>query len=100
MPGRALRVVLPTLQVPRFAWDDAEVEINKRFPILSGFDLWRSANRLSQSRGHFSARPPNSSISFRAKLRDLHAISSCNRLRPGLKIITSLPRDRACKGFS
>ena len=76
------------------------VEINKRFPILSGFDLWRSANRLSQSRGHFSARPPNSSMSFRARLRDVHAISSCSRLRPGLEIITSPPCERACKLFS
>jgi hypothetical protein len=39
-------------------------------------------------------------MSFRKTLRDVHAISSCNRLRPGLETITSFPRDRACKMFS
>ncbi len=76
------------------------LEINSRFPILSGFDLWSSANRFSQLRGHFSMRQPNSSMSFRERVCDVHAISSCNRLRPGLDITTSLPRERACKMFS
>ncbi len=71
-----------------------------RFPILRGFDLSGSANRLSQSRGQFSVRPPNSSMSFRETLRDVHAISSRSHLRPGLETITSLPRERACKMFS
>jgi hypothetical protein len=67
---------------------------------LRGFDLPGSVNRFSQSRGHFSVRPPNSSMSFREILRDVHVISSCSRLCPGFATITSLPRDRACKMFS
>ena len=71
-----------------------------RFPILRGFDLRGSANRFSQSRGHFSAWPPNSSMSFRESPPDVHAISSCSRLRPGLEMMTSLPGERVCKMFS
>src|SRR5581483_1714351 len=79
---------------------DTAFEMSNRFPILRGFDLPTSTSRFSQSRGHFSARPPNSSMSFRETVRDVHAISSCSRLRPGLEIITSLPCERACKMFS
>jgi len=84
----------------RVARDGRIFEINNRFPILSGFDLRAFANRLSQLRGHFSVRPPNSSMSLREPLRDGHAISSCSHLRPGLEIVTSLPRERACRMFS
>src|SRR4030095_6854424 len=74
--------------------------INNRLPILRSFDLRRSANRLSQSRGHFSVTPPNSSISFRESSNDGHAISSCSRWRSDLEMTTSLPPDRVCKRFS
>jgi hypothetical protein len=87
----------------RGPWDakvPSTLEINNRFPILSGFDFRESSNRFSQSAGHFSLRPPNSLTSFLERLRELHAISSCNRVRPGSEIITSLPREHACKMLS
>jgi len=78
---------------------DAEVpptlKISNRFPILSGLLSCARANRFSQSRGNFLPRPPNSLTSFCA-VRDLQTISNCNRLRPGLEIIASPPRARAC----
>src|SRR5262245_56011701 len=70
------RDLLNFLEVLRFDRDDRVLEINSRFPILSGFDLQASANRFNQLRGHFSTCPPNSSISFRESLRDVQATSS------------------------
>src|SRR5207237_8549253 len=74
--------------------------ITSRAPILIGFLFSASANRLSQLGGNFSVRPPNSSTSFRESLRDVHAIWSCRRFRPGLEMIASLPPESACKMFS
>ncbi len=78
-------------------WESPFAEITSRFPILSGLLCSPSVNRFSQSRESFSARPPNSSTSFWESLRDLHAISSRNPLRPGLEMIASLPRAPVCR---
>ncbi len=87
----------PTSEV---IWESPCFEISNRFPSLSGLVLETRVNRFSQSRGNFSARPPNSSTNLRESFRDLHVISSCNRLRPGFEMIASWPRERACKMLS
>ncbi len=80
--------------------DSSFLKITSRFPILSGLLFSPSVSRFSQSRGNFSALPPNSSMSFRDSFRDVHAISSCNCLCPGLEMIASVPCERACRIFS
>ena len=64
----------------------------KRFPILMGFPLQARANRSSQLPANSSTCPPNCSSSAREAFRELHTISNCRRLRPGLRTITSWPR--------
>ena len=93
-PGITRSGGFPTAEM---IWESAFLEITSRFPILSGLLFSPSVNRFSQSRESFSACPPNSSTSFCESFRDLHVISSCNRLRPGLEMIASRQGERACK---
>jgi len=70
------------------------------FPILSGFGFSCCSKRCNQLRGNFTARPPNSSTSFRESFRDVDATSSCNCVRFGCSITASLPPNRARRLFS
>ena len=66
------------------------LEITNRFPILIGLES-AVANRCSQLRGNFVARPPNFLISADVSVRGQQTISSSRRLRPGLWTTTSWP---------
>ena len=81
---------------------DAEVPptlvITSRFPTLSGL-VFRE-DRLSQSPGSFSTRPPNCVVRFCNSVRERDATSSCNRLRSALSIIANRSLAIARNSFS
>ena len=82
-----------SLSQPRnlFGLESAAPENDQPFANLDRLRFARRANRSIQLRGNSSMRPPNFLSSAREGLRELQAISSCNRLRPGLRALTSWP---------